>query len=309
MKLYRIGIATAATLLTLISGHSYAQLRKASDYFPLQIGNIWEYQHYLGFSKPQHFEIISDTLIADTVRVYRTLLKIIDPGNPSPQEGYVYYHYNSDSTVVYRDYDFPTKPYCGLPMIDTRGGIGSIWKYPIGDYLGAFAITDTGKAFYFQRIRNWAEVKSGVFVREDSVKFDGTYHWFFFENIGFTRDGIDTLLYAKINGVEYGTSLNVKQKKEIPDIPRDPSLQVYPNPFSDQTVIEIETFYLQRVEISVFNLLSQRVRLLQSESLSIDRHFLTWDGYDDKGKKLNKGIYFLVLRSQQNIKTVKILHL
>jgi len=309
MQFYRIGFAIVAILLALMPGHSYAQLLRASDYFPLQIGNIWEYQHYLGFSKPQHFEIISDTLIADTVRVYQTLLRIIDIGNPSPQEGYVYYHYNSDSTVIYRDYEFPVMPYCGLPMIDTRGGVDSIWKYLIGDYLGAFAITDTGRTFYFQRIRNWAEVQSGVFIREDSVKFDRTYHWFFFEGIGLTKDGVDTLVYAKINGIEYGTSLSVKQKKESSNIPREPSLRVYPNPIRDQTVIEIETSYLQHVEISIFNLLGQRVRLLHSGSLPGGRHLLIWNGDDGNGKNLNTGVYFLVLRSPQIVKTLKILYL
>lgn len=295
--------------LIVFCSSANAQLRKAADYFPLQVGNVWEYQHYLGYSKPQRFEIVGDTLIADTVRVYRALVKIIDVGNPSPQEGYIYYHYNPDSTVVYRDYEFPAKPYCGLPMIDTRGGVGSIWKYSIGDYLGAFAITDTGKAFYFQRIRNWAEVQSGVFIREDSVVFDRTYHWFFFKNIGITKDGVDTLLYAKIDGVEYGTSVSVEEKNESFDIPREPSLRVYPNPIQNNSIIEVETFHLQQVEIGVFNLLGQRVRLLHSESLSGGRHFLNWNGYDSHGNTLSKGVYFLVLRSQRIVKTLKILYL
>jgi hypothetical protein len=295
-------------LFCLAITNSYAQLHKASDYFPLNVGNVWEYQQYLGFSKPQRFEIISDTLIADTVHVYRTLLRIIDIGNPTPQEGYVYYHYNSDSTVVYRDYELPLTPYSGFPMIDTRRGVGAIWTYPAGDILEAFAITDTGSVFYFDRIRAWAKVQSGFFIHPDSVVFYENF-WRFVTDIGAVRKGDDTLLYAKVNGVEYGTSVSVKQRNESSNIPREPSLRVYPNPIQDNAVIEIETFYLQQVEIGVFNLLGQRVHLLYSGSLPNGRHFLIWNGDDSNGKNLNKGVYFLVLRSQRIVKTLKILYL
>ncbi len=308
MKAHRICFAIAAILWVIMPAHSNAQLRKASDYFPLRIGNIWEYQHYLGSSKPQRFEIISDTLIADTVHVYRTLLKIIDPGNPSPQEGYVYYHYNPDSTVVYRDYEFPVVPYCGLPMIDTRGGVDSVWRYPLGDVMGYFAITDTGSASFFTHFRHWAEVHN-VDPFQDSLVIQPGYEWRFVTGIGPVRDGIDNLLYAKVNDVEYGTSLRVKQKNVSSKIPREPALRIHPNPIRDQAVIEIETFYLLQVEISIFNLLGQSVRLLHNGSLPGGRHFLTWNGYDDNGKNLNRGVYFLVLRSQRTVKTLKILHL
>ncbi len=33
------------------------------------------------------------------------------------------------------------------------------------------------------------------------------------------------------------------------------------------------------------------------------------NGYDDNGKNLSRGVYFLVLRSQRTVKTLKILHL
>jgi hypothetical protein len=48
---------------------------------------------------------------------------------------------------------------------------------------------------------------------------------------------------------------------------------------------------------------------LYSGSLPNGRHFLIWNGDDSNGKNLNKGVYFLVLRSQRIVKTLKILYL
>ncbi len=181
-------------LIVLGSGAN-AQLRKASDYFPLEVGNIWEYKPNPDFYDDRRFEIVSDSLVDDTLRVYRVMAKSLD--NPSVPVDYGYYHYNKDSMIVYRNFESPFVPYEGLPMIDTRGGPGSVWTYPIGDYLGAFAITDTGKAFYLEGSRNWAQVQSGFFSQDDSVVFDQNYYWVFFEGIGPTKDGTDTLVLLR----------------------------------------------------------------------------------------------------------------
>ncbi len=306
MKAHRICFAIAAVLWVIMPAHSSAQLRKASDYFPLQIGNIWEYKPNPDFYPDRRVEIVGDTIISDTVRVYRASIRYLD--DPAAGFGYNYYHFNRDSTVVYLDYDLPAKPYCGLPMIDTRRGVDSVWRYPLGDVMGYFAITDTGSASFFTHFRHWAEVHN-VDPFQDSLVIQPGYEWRFVTDIGPVRDGINNLLYAKVNDVEYGTSLRVKQKNVSSKIPREPSLRIHPNPIRDQAVIEIETFYLQQVEISIFNLLGQSVRLLHGGSLPGGRHFLTWNGYDNNGKNLSKGVYFLVLRSQRTVKTLKILHL
>ncbi len=294
-------------IVCLLDANAHAQLRKASDYFPLQIGNIWEYQHYLGFSKPQHFEITSDTLIADTVRVYRTLLRIMDVGNPSPQEGYVYYHYNSDSTAVYRDYEFPVMPYYGLPMIDTRHGILGLWHYPIGDYRGDFAITDTGSIVLFDSLRHWAQVKGGIFYADST--WDTDYSWSFVESIGPVRAGLDTLLYAKINGINFGRPISAVETRDNAEMPMEFSLHVYPNPVYDKTTIEITVASSQQLEVCVMNLLGQKVYSLHSGNVSPGRQQLFWNGQDDHLKKLPVGIYFVVLQSQEIIRISKVLYI
>ena len=105
------------TLFVLLSGHisAQAQLRKASDYFPLRVGNAWQYKPNPDFYPDRHIEIVEDTLLSDTLRIYKALIKYTD--NPNAGVGFNYYHYSSDSTVVYHYVDFPETPTTGLPII------------------------------------------------------------------------------------------------------------------------------------------------------------------------------------------------
>lgn len=65
-------------LCCILTATTNAQLRKASDYFPLQVGNIWEYKPNPDFYPDRHIEIVSDTVVADTQRVYRARIHAVD---------------------------------------------------------------------------------------------------------------------------------------------------------------------------------------------------------------------------------------
>jgi parallel beta-helix repeat protein len=85
--------------------------------------------------------------------------------------------------------------------------------------------------------------------------------------------------------------------EEGPPLPRMYQLrQNYPNPFNPTTAI---VYYLPdvgyqpaEVEIIIYNLLGQRVRILVKERQYPGEHRVTWDGKDDAGKDLASGIYF-----------------
>lgn len=216
---------------------------------------------------------------------------------------YNFYEYNKDSTVVYMYPGvFPPGPYSGLPIIDTRGGVGSAWRVPMGDYPAAYAITDTGLASFYGYVRRWAEVQSGVFITEDSVRFDGIV-WLFVENLGPVRDGIDTLVYAKVNGVEYGTPLIVSVKDHKTNTPKEPMLHVYPNPAYQAMILDIDLTSQELVEINVINVLGQSIRTLFTGRWSGGRRQFLWDGRNDQGRRMTTGIYFVVVKSQKGIFT------
>jgi hypothetical protein len=286
-------------LCCLLTANAIAQVDKASNYFPLQVGNIWEYKPHLDSYPYRHIEIVSDTVVADTQLVYRSLIRFV--GDPSAGIEYGFYKYNEDSTAVYSYPSFPGV-FSEYPILDVRGGIGVFWRYPFGDVGGALAITDTGSASFFGYVRRWAEVQSGVFITEDSVRLDGVA-WLFAENLGPVREGIDTLVYAKVNGVEYGTPLIVSAKGHKINTPKEPTLHVYPNPAYQATTLDIDLASQELVEINVINVLGQTIRTLFTGRWAGGRRQFLWDGRNDQGRKMNTGIYFVVMKSQKGIFT------
>ncbi len=118
----KIFIYLILPLLCCLVTTSNAQLRKASEYFPLQAGNVWEYDHIYE-TQLQLFEVINDSLIADSVLIYEVERKSKLGDGPWVTGASYFYHYNADSTIVYRDdVEFPRTPYTGIPIIDTSGG-------------------------------------------------------------------------------------------------------------------------------------------------------------------------------------------
>jgi hypothetical protein len=68
--------------------------------------------------------------------------------------------------------------------------------------------------------------------------------------------------------------------------------QNYPNPFRELTYI---SYYLPRearVDLSIFNLVGQKVAVLETGRRAEGHHVLTWNGTDDSGNSLPEGIYF-----------------
>lgn len=151
----------------------------------------------------------------------------------------------------------------------------------------------------------WLEVNT-INPEFDSLVIDPTFHWRFVEGIGIVREGLDTLVYARINGTSYGTIVNVRDNLE--GIPGDFSLHIYPNPVYNTTAIKINGIESESFELYMVNMLGQRVRTLFRGRAATTQHTLSWDGKDDRGEKLTNGIYFLVFKSPKQLKTQKMLY-
>jgi len=68
--------------------------------------------------------------------------------------------------------------------------------------------------------------------------------------------------------------------------------QNYPNPFNPSTTISFVLPVACDVRLEVFNLLGQRVRLLQDGPLPLGYHAVEWDGRSDPGSEVASGVYF-----------------
>ena len=83
--------------------------------------------------------------------------------------------------------------------------------------------------------------------------------------------------------------------------------QNYPNPFNPETIIEYHLPQNGPVEMVIFNLLGQRVRVLIDEVKRAGSHQVRWDGADGLGHRVTSGVYFYRLRAGEFMQTRKML--
>jgi hypothetical protein len=67
--------------------------------------------------------------------------------------------------------------------------------------------------------------------------------------------------------------------------------QNYPNPFNPSTEIAYQLSNPAAVDLSIYNTLGERVRVLERAAKSAGLYTLVWDGRDDAGRAVGSGVY------------------
>ena len=81
--------------------------------------------------------------------------------------------------------------------------------------------------------------------------------------------------------------------------------QNYPNPFNPTTTIRYALPGSVPVELTVYNLLGQKVRTLVHRRQPAGRYQVQWDGRDDQGKPVASGVYLYRLRAGSDFTRTK----
>jgi len=74
-------------------------------------------------------------------------------------------------------------------------------------------------------------------------------------------------------------------------------LQNYPNPFNPQTVIQYALPHDCEVQITIYNILGQKVRTLVNEYQEAGYKRVVWDSRNDTGEEVASGIYFYKIKA------------
>ena len=83
------------------------------------------------------------------------------------------------------------------------------------------------------------------------------------------------------------------------ELPRQQVLEAgYPNPFNSYMQIPFELPVATGLELSLYNALGQRLRVLRRGHHLAGRHEALWDGRDGAGKKVASGTYLVELQTQ-----------
>lgn len=79
----------------------------------------------------------------------------------------------------------------------------------------------------------------------------------------------------------------------------------YPNPFNPETTIRYSLKHTGMVNITIFNLKGQLIKVLKNDNQKAGIYSLNWNGTDKNNNILNSGIYFIRMTSDKEVITQK----
>lgn len=104
--------------------------------------------------------------------------------------------------------------------------------------------------------------------------------------IAITSNGFDLTLYY----LDHVTGIPEHKDHLLPD--EIQLVQNYPNPFNLETVLSFNLPKGGEVELSIYNILGQKVRQLVASNLPAGGHTYIWDGKNENGGTVATGLYF-----------------
>ncbi|MCK3682694.1 T9SS type A sorting domain-containing protein [Maribellus sp. YY47] len=138
---------------------------------------------------------------------------------------------------------------------------------------------------------------------------------FFADNTGFVAVDdriarVDTARHRLYASIEHFSTIVVKSadsKTTVQEINPEENnpFEVYPNPFSDRTKIEFELEQSTEVQLSIFNLFGQEIKVLANAELQEGTHKLVWNGDITNGGAATSGIYLVRLIRNGNVTNVQ----
>ncbi|MFA4923329.1 MAG: T9SS type A sorting domain-containing protein [Ignavibacteriaceae bacterium] len=304
-------------LLVFLPTFLFAQvdsLKELLNYYPLQTGNYWEYQSYweqMPFpptdSSSQSIEVIGDTLL-ENGHTYKILL--INDITPHQYQYNRFERIDSLTGCVYR--------YINDTTANHEYMSDSLFAEP-GDTI--YSSRDRMTTFGYYLTRCLSVKNDSVYGVPTQLKtfFDqsfipGATYTFakgFGELYGSVCElgcGYSFLVYAKINGKEYGkkiTSINSDEKFS-------PNLftlyQNYPNPFNPSTVISWQLAVGSYVTLKVYDILGNEVATLINEEKQAGNYKVTFNPQQTtNNQQLSSGIYFYTLRASNFVQNRKMI--
>jgi hypothetical protein len=273
-----------------------AQSIPDSSFYPLQVGNLWQYR-FSPQTPVYTMSVVGDTVLLNGKKYYA--VKRNFNFSPSFYPEIRYERIDSNGTTWFYDSTSTTE----LTMEEFSLPVGIPWtsyrKSPIGD---SAKITWRGK------LLTELSGDSLVVTRVDyTFRYGEDTAIRFAQGIGiiweeFELLQLDILIGARVNNRVYGTLVSVSDG--LGDrTPVSFSLsQNYPNPFNLSTVISYELPSRSLVTLKVYNLLGQEVTTLINEIQDAGFRSVVFEG-----SHLPSGVYFYRLqagRSAQNRKMI-----
>lgn len=291
-------------LITQMSIHLCGQ--DSTNFFPHQVGNLWEYFLY------------TDFVNLDTFQVYVTLDSIDVNGNR---------HVYLDGKWIPEDRPSDV-PFEGSYLIDTLDQVfkpdgsnhllyklnaeeGDFWQ--IDSFPGSeYALVDSiWEDFILNSLFTFKQYAYYNFIDpNDTTLGINLWNTILGKGIGIVYLGGGeafaeiNIRGAVINGELFGdtTSNIVSIDSDLFSPPQEIKLhQNYPNPFNSQTTIKFRVQNTSSISLIIYDITGKVVnKIISNHLFPAGEHRVRWDGKDQKGGDVTSGVYIYQLISRQN---------
>jgi Secretion system C-terminal sorting domain len=302
-------------LFASVQTHAQAQQNQWLQFFPLNTGDVWEYRViHTGTLGPDTTYYGIRTVLGDTVFENGTHWKIVQNHNLSIFPVAEVSRTTGDTDEFIR-VDSLTTGVCvmvdsvevrmdslAMKPGDSMSGTGSSAVRPffgLVTYWELDTVSIFGQSLPARNIATYTGIESGY--NETFVYCAGlgctSRH---FEHNPSWDSTLEELVYAKIDGVEYGTYVGVRTASGVVSEYR--LEQNFPNPFNPSTEINYRLSSPVHVTIKVYDILGQVVSKLVDRNEAPGIHSVQFIA-----ASLATGVYFYTLRAGNRVETRKMI--
>jgi hypothetical protein len=296
------------TFILILSCDILLSQEEHPNYFPLAVGNKWEYIINPSYRDRLVMTITKDTVMDNDKKYYifeynvpatnsmfnytKYLFTPLDPVRMD-ENGDIYAYDNSihneslylrfSESGCYQTYLenhwICLEPYRGAPDLWRSmefiylNNVGMVTRLDIGDCWGT--IWDPCPPFFNQ-------MNILVYAIIDGEK-----------------------VYSIENTSEYKRYITIYDVNSVTTHPEEIKLhQNYPNPFNPETRIDFEIPKTEKVKLVIYNTLGNEVKTLLNDELQVGKYSTTWNGKDNMNNKVSSGIYFYQLTFGNNTQSI-----
>jgi len=296
---------SAISIVILIPSTGLSQPDSHLQFYPLETGNVWQYssQYKNGGEIVEMYytvEVIGDTMMSNGYRyqvIHSTAPRVWNPR----------YQRIDSATLQVMAYDTSNGgrevPLDSLAITTAPAGFRGFRRGGEGWF--AYYRNDSSYFFGVKRLTRWMVQPAGEgpsmnYWLTEQLGLTHVTHVLATNDQMFWVYYIDTLSFAKINGVSFGTLVSVPNR---PIHPTQYSLeQNYPNPFNPSTTIRYHVAAAGPVTLTLHDVLGRTVAVLA------DRHHAAGEyQIEFSGGSLSSGIYFYRMQAGRFIRSMKMI--
>lgn len=263
-----------------------------SDYFPLEIGNYWNYEYMYNYPINYQNEVV-DTVTFGENRYFKVESEL---NNRT-------YYYRVDTTEKLYKYNFNTSSDVLIADFQMETG-DSVIVFTYDDTLHTYMhCTSTQGTLITTPTTSDTFYNCYSFYFDIPQVYDDEYATWYSENIGFIHEvylGPQPVFHTIIGAYVGGE--NVLKNSEVELFPIDYNiLSIYPNPFNNSATINISIPFELNLIIHLYDLLGKEVLTIIDKNFKPGKYQVGIDS-----ENLSSGVYIVKAISNNYIESKKI---